>query len=146
MKQSIFKNIFLLALLLTLITIPITSFAGQVYFARPGYNGISLNAVNTILQTFLNWMWILFSFTSIVMFTWAGFLFINAHGEPSKLNDARKMLIWGVVGVIIALLSVSMINIVSSIITPTAPLGGSCTTDADCGADAPNCVSGICQL
>lgn len=51
---------------------------------------------------------------SVVMFIVAGFMFITAQGEPGKIKLAREAVIWGAVGVGIALLSTTIPWLVNS--------------------------------
>lgn len=71
---------------------------------------------NTVLNNLLNIVvWPVFFGVSIIMFVWAGILFLTAQGEPDKLTSARKAVIWGIIGIFIAILGFSITNIISTI-------------------------------
>ena len=68
-----------------------------------------------------NIIWMLFVAVAIVMFIYAGFMFVTASGEPAKLNSAKMALIGGIIGVIVAILAISLPNIIQTTITPPTP-------------------------
>lgn len=47
------------------------------------------------------------------IFIMGGFKFMNAAGDPKKLEGARNNLIYGILGIIIVLISFLIINIIS---------------------------------
>lgn len=60
-----------------------------------------------------------------IMFAWGGFLYLTARGEPAKVSAAHKILIWGVVGIAILLLSETIPNWVGYIV---GGVGAGCPT------------------
>lgn len=61
-------------------------------------------------------MWIVFTILAVIMFVVAGIQFLTAQGDPEKVQAARGSLIWGVVGVVVAILAFTIITIVKSAI------------------------------
>ena len=58
-----------------------------------------------IIERILNFIvWPVFIGVSIIMFIWAGILFVSAQGDPGKIGEARKAFIWAVIGISIGLL------------------------------------------
>lgn len=55
-----------------------------------------------------DYVWFIFGGVAVIMFIVAGIQFLSAQGEPSKVNSARQSVIWGIVGVGVALLSNSI--------------------------------------
>lgn len=51
---------------------------------------------------------------SVLMFIWAGLIFITAQGDPTKIGIAKKMVFWGIIGIVVAILSTSVVVTVSS--------------------------------
>ena len=82
----------------------------------PPTPGDGINIINAIDVIIYGLMWPIFGGFAVVMFIYAGFLFLTAQGEPSKLSSARNAIIWGVVGVAVGLLSSSIPWIVQSIL------------------------------
>ena len=68
--------------------------------------------INGIIDSILGFVWKLFAAFSVVAFMISAFLFLTAQGEPSKLTIARTSLIWGIVGMIVALAAFSVPSIV----------------------------------
>jgi hypothetical protein len=52
----------------------------------------------------------------IISFIWAGFLYLTAQGEPSKISAANKALVLGVLGIIIAILAFSAKRIIENLL------------------------------
>lgn len=109
-------------------------------------NGIFTNILNKLV-------WPIFLGLVIIMFIYAGYLYLTAQGDSSKVATANKAVIFAIIGIVLALVSFSVVGIIRSIIIPSStatsgsvPLGGTCTTNANCSSAAPNCVSGICQI
>lgn len=55
--------------------------------------------------------WIIAVAFVIIMFVMAGFKFITAQGDPTKLADARRNVIWAVGGIVVILLAFSILVI-----------------------------------
>ncbi len=73
--------------------------------------------VKTIIDNLLNIVvWPVFFGASIVMLIWAGFMFLTAHGDPGKIAIAQKAVIWAIVGIAVAIIAFSAVNIIKSIL------------------------------
>ena len=69
--------------------------------------------VGTVVNNVINLIiWPIAVGIVIILFIIAGLKFITAQGEPSKIGEARKMVLWGIIGVIVILISFSIIQIV----------------------------------
>ncbi len=53
-------------------------------------------------------LWPFFAAYAVLMFLVAGFLFLTAQGDSSKVKDARNALVFGAVGVAVGLLAFSI--------------------------------------
>lgn len=63
------------------------------------------NWLNGIMGRLLDYVvWPIFAGVVIIMFIWAGFLFLTAHGEPSKVGTATKAVVYAVVGVAVGII------------------------------------------
>ena len=67
-----------------------------------------------ILDAAFMFIWPIVVGVIIIMFIVAGFEFLTAQGDPSKVARARQAVIWGVVGVFVILLAFSIIFIVQN--------------------------------
>lgn len=72
--------------------------------------------IERIILGILNKIWIIFGAFAVIMFIWAGITFLTSQGAPQKIEQARAAVLWGVVGVIVGIISYSIITIVGNII------------------------------
>ena len=63
---------------------------------RPPLRGIT--GIEMFLEWLLGIIMIILTPVVVLMIVYTGFSFIAAHGNPEKINDARKMLLWTSVG------------------------------------------------
>lgn len=86
-------------------------------FAKgPGYE---VSSINDLVGAIEGIMWIVFGTLAVIMFVVAGILFLTAQGAPEKVSAARAAFIWGVAGIVVAIIAYSIIQIVSSMIHPS---------------------------
>src|SRR3989344_3977501 len=105
MKQ--YKKIISLLTLLALLALPAVGLADLPADEEPKLVKLDISAILGKIFTFIIWP-VVIAFV-IIMFIMAGFMFLTANGEPGKLSLARSSLAWGVVGVIVILVSFSVI-------------------------------------
>ncbi len=66
-------------------------------------------------NTFIGWFLTIIVGVSVLMIIYAGYLFLTGGGEEKKIAQAKSIIKYTVVGIIVAILSASMINFVLSI-------------------------------
>ena len=64
---------------------------------------------------------------AVAVVIYGGFLFLTAQGDPGKIKKGKDSITWGIIGLVIALLSWSIINFVLSS-TMSAPSAQNSTT------------------
>lgn len=75
--------------------------------------GASLTGLfNVVLSVF----WVVATVFAVVCFVLSGIMFMTAMGDPSKLKTARSSVMFGVVGIIVAILAYSIIGIIESVL------------------------------
>lgn len=67
-----------------------------------------------VANVVLTIVWIVAVVFFIIMFIVAGFQFFNAKGDADALSDARRNAIYGVVGLVVAVLGWSMVQVIKS--------------------------------
>lgn len=68
---------------------------------------------------------------AVAVMIYGGFLFLTAQGDPGKIKKGKDSITWGIIGLIIALLSWSIINFVlSSTMSVPAAQNSTTTTTA----------------
>ncbi len=94
---------------ITLLALPVAVLAA-INFNPPSGNAVVQPAV--VVVAILNFIWPIIVGITVIMFLVAGIMFMSAQGEPGKLQAARSMVIYGIVGIIVTLLAFSIIGIV----------------------------------
>lgn len=116
MKKFLYKNIissfFITFLAYPAVILAAIPFPPMIPFAP----GSWWTYVNLVIESIINFIWLMFAAFAVGMFIYAGFLFLNAKGDSSKVKDARNALLWGVVGMFVALLAISIPFIVSGLL------------------------------
>lgn len=76
----------------------------------------TLTDIILVLNKILPIVWAVFVAIAIIMFIVAGIDFLIAQGEPGKLQQARRFVIWGFVGVAVAIIGYSVFKLVNTIL------------------------------
>jgi hypothetical protein len=63
-----------------------------------------------------NAIWIIFTIIAVICFIAAGIIFLTAFGDPEKVKTARSAVLWGVVGIIVAIMAYGIVAMIRSII------------------------------
>jgi hypothetical protein len=73
--------------------------------------------IQTIMQNVINKaVWPAFVGAVVIMIIYAGFLFLSASGDPTKLSKAKMALMWAIVGVIVGILAFSVKGLIQGIL------------------------------
>lgn len=121
--------------------------SAPVYAAvsQEGWNPQSLEATNLpkaevkdILLKFIDWAIIIVGLLCIIVFIYGGFLYLTAQGETDKIETAKRVLIYAVIGVVVSVLGLVVVNTVNYIMNASpdagtaggAPASGASTTPA----------------
>ncbi|MBX4200789.1 hypothetical protein KW786_01530 [Candidatus Parcubacteria bacterium] len=105
MKKSI-----VLSFITALLAMPAVTLA-YVFIPDAPPNNVPINILGVLAGVF-NLVWPITVAVIIIMFIYAGFQFLTAQGDPSKIAAARQSVIWGAAGVAVILLAFSMITII----------------------------------
>jgi len=100
--------------------------------------------VTLALDGVINIVWQIFLGVSILMFIIAGFMFVTGHGDPAKTGAAKQAVIYGVIGIIVAILAFSIATIISNILAGNNVGGGGCGGFGTSCQQGSNCCSGSC--
>ena len=73
----------------------------------------TIDCIPVIFSNVVNALLIFVGIFALGIFIIGGFKFMNAAGDPKKLEGARNNLIYGILGLLIVLLSFLIINIIS---------------------------------
>jgi len=112
MTQKMKTNKIIAVLTLAVLTLPVLAIAANV----PAAPGQVSGDIGSLVSKLLDKIWIVFAGIAIVLFLWAGVLFLTAQGNPEKIAQARMAFLWGVVGVVVMILAFSIFSIATSLI------------------------------
>jgi heme/copper-type cytochrome/quinol oxidase subunit 2 len=73
--------------------------------------GDVLTIVLNIAILIFSVLWVVAATFVVVMFVIAGFKYLTAQGDASKVSDANKAVIWGAAGVVVILLAWSITGV-----------------------------------
>ena len=114
MQKSHLKKTYLQLVAMILALYPATSSADLT--DAPPAGTLTVDSIIPIFERILTIAWGVFVAISIAMFLWAAFLFITAHGEATQVGNARKAVIWGIVGLIVAFFAFSITGIIKTVL------------------------------
>lgn len=109
MKTSkIIVSMLLLAVVLT----PVLASA-----AIPNRPNANVSDLNDLYDQIGNLLWQIVAIIALVLFVIAGIQFMTAQGDPTKVASARLFVLWGVVGIVVAILAYSIVTIAGTFIS-----------------------------
>lgn len=80
----------------------------------------SENTIFIILSKAVRYTYTAFFIVAIIFIIIAAFSFLTAKGDPEAIKKARDQILWAVVAIAIALISVAAATIINTFITPTS--------------------------
>jgi len=72
--------------------------------------------IQELIEKIINFILNLMLVITPIMIVYAGFLFLTAAGDPIKVNLAKKVLLWTLIGLCVILLSKGLIAILKSML------------------------------
>lgn len=105
-KQSLFLIVSILLLS------PFVIFAASVI-----ENPLTYGTFNELIEHILGFIFTLAIVLVPLIVVYAGFLFMTSEGDPIKVGNAKKLLTYAVVGLIIVLLSKAIISIIHGVLS-----------------------------
>jgi hypothetical protein len=70
-----------------------------------------------ILQKIATWFYSIILAISVFMILMAGFNYLTAGGDQAKVKKASQMLIYAIVGIVVAIIAFSISKVVTSVVT-----------------------------
>lgn len=77
--------------------------------------------LDTILGAVTTFLLTIGGSVAVIMYLWAGFLFLTAGGQEAGIKKAKDTIKWTTLGLAVLILSQVLIFIVQSILAPVAP-------------------------
>ncbi len=106
------KKALLILLLGSILLTPVLSFA-QIYEEEelPELE-LDLEALFATIGTYL---FSILMALAVIILVIAGYLFVTAGGSPEQLGKAKRMIVWALVGIAVALLARGLVTLVTEI-------------------------------
>ena len=99
---------------LILFGLSLSVFAAQPTVIPTGPTSVA--ALVSIINNVANAVFYILLAVAVIMLLVAAFTWLTAAGNEEKLTTARKMLIWALVGIAVALLSKGLVTIITAVI------------------------------
>jgi len=87
-----------------------------VFNPGPPPNTVNTLSVEALIQVIFNIIWPVAVAFFIIMFIIAAFSFATSRGDATKVGEARNFVIYGVVGVVVALIAFSLPFVVRNLL------------------------------
>lgn len=81
----------------------------------PATNFTKNDLVDT-LQSLANWLLAVIGVIAVIMLLYGAFLFLTAAGDEERHGKAKNVVVYGLIGVLIAILSFAIVSFVASFI------------------------------
>jgi len=143
-KQILKKTIYCTLGLLGLLTICVPAYAAV---SQGGWNpgtlkstGLTDRPVADILITFIDWALIIIGLLGVIAFIYGGFVYLTAQGDPQNNEKAKKIIIYAIVGIVVAVLGYVAVDTIDRIMKGNIDTGGGGSapaTGASTGASQP---------
>lgn len=78
-------------------------------------NAFTTSNITSLVNNFLGWFSWGVAVAAVAIGLYSAFLFITAGGDDTKLKQAKDMLIYAIIGIIVAILSFSIVSIAKSV-------------------------------
>lgn len=105
------KKIISITVLTSLTLLPLVGLAQFAPEAPP-----TITNVWSVLTTIRNWVFGLILTVAIFYFILGAFQFFSAAGDPAKLEIARRYVLYGVLGVLVAFLAAGLVQLVRQMV------------------------------
>lgn len=112
MKKSIYIG--LLFVMLSLVAAP--ALAQVTGIQEPPIRNQGIEGWLGVINTIAKWIYTIILVLSVIMILFAAFSYLTAGGDQAKVKKASQMLIYAVVGIVVAILAFSISSIVTGIV------------------------------
>jgi len=81
-----------------------------------GGKGLSTRSVSEILLSVIDWALIIIGLLGVLTFIYAGYLYLTAQGEEDKISTAKRVVIWAVAGIAVAVLGFVVVKTINDLL------------------------------
>ncbi len=77
-----------------------------------GGSNATTDNFDTKLQAVLNWIFSIIGIVAVIMIILGGFTMMTSSGDPGKVKKGKDTILYGVIGLVVALLAIVIVNFV----------------------------------
>ena len=85
------------------------------YTTAAGTAGMTKSSVGQILVNVMNWLMMLLGIGAIISFVIAGILYLVAGGDEAKTDNAKKMMVYAIIAIVVALVGYVAVNTITNL-------------------------------
>ena len=118
-----FKHAAIMAGLGLVVALPVLAQAPDLGLGFATATGLAGGDIRTIAGRIINVFLGLLGTVAVVLFMYAGFLYMTAQGNEEQVTKGKKTLVWASLGLVVVFGAYAMVNFVVSTLSkpPTAP-------------------------
>ncbi|MEK7564743.1 MAG: TrbC/VirB2 family protein [Patescibacteria group bacterium] len=79
-----------------------------------GVEGFTKERLTSTVTIVVNYIIGIVAIVAVVMIVWAGYLYITAGMDEKNVEKAKKMLLYGIIGIVVVILSYSIVSFATS--------------------------------
>lgn len=91
--------------------------AGEVLPVVDSVTDLTILTVEGRVVTLINYIISIIAIVAVVMIIYAGYLYVSSSGDEKKLGQAKSLILYAVIGLIVVVVSYSIVGFVNSLIT-----------------------------
>lgn len=82
-----------------------------------GRSSFTIDDLVDLIQTITSWILIIIGLVGVIFLLYGAFVYITAGGNEEKVGEAKKIIIYALIGIAVAILAFAIVSFVASIIT-----------------------------
>lgn len=100
-----------LAITVSVLFLPLAAFA-----MGGGVPQLQSVDVMEVLNNIVNWAFAILLVVAVIYLIIAGYFFVTSQGEPDKMSKARNMVLYALIGVLVAFISKGLVELVRRVV------------------------------
>jgi len=110
--MNLISKTFLTALIIFAFLFPLSVFAYDLIVPSGSSYGLPESKIENVLENIIKWVVGFIILIAILMIVWAGINYMTAAGDQNKVETAKKILTYAIIGLLIAALAYAIVNLI----------------------------------
>jgi hypothetical protein len=92
---------------------------GQTILDKPPESALSkkgMEGAYDLITKTSGWLWNIIIAISVTLIIYGGFLFVTSSGDEKKIEEAKKYVLWSVVGIVVATTATGLVFLVGELL------------------------------